>query len=184
MKKLLVSVVAAFGLLAATSASAVTMVEPGGGPYDITSDTLFTFSPDSVDATSGVSYTLDFFSSVDPQPALAVSFGGTVEGLIEDVSLVWTNAADDILRSASLADFTIIDVIDGVQAFSGSLSTLFTAPDLAQSLTISITTSAFNGGDGLADFNVNVQPVPLPAPFLMLLAAAGGLVLVARRRAA
>ncbi|MEI4233962.1 VPLPA-CTERM sorting domain-containing protein [Roseovarius sp. D22-M7] len=160
--------VAAILALGAQKAGAATVVNEGGGPYDITTDTLFTGLVEDPDGGAG-SYIVDFTSSRDPLPATAAA--SLTEGVLDtfdDLTMEWQDGSGTALASTP--------VFDPVTR----LETTFASPNLAQSLAFTWTGSATDQG-----FDFEVSPVPLPAGIWLMLGALGGLLgLRHRRRAA
>lgn len=156
-------------LLAPAIAPATTIIVEGGGPYDVTSDDLFSGVALSFSGGPGA-YTVEFFTP------------GALVGAVADVAV--TDAAINTL----FTDLTI-SWLDGatlntlVQAPGiETLSTVFSGAFPTQSLVFSWSDSVQFAGFGY-DVTTSVAPIPLPASFLLLGAALGGLGLLARRRA-
>jgi hypothetical protein len=159
--------VAAICALAAQKAEAVTIVDEGDGPYDITTDTLFTGEVDNPTGGAG-SYIVDFTSSQDPLPATAAaSVTEGVLGTFTDLTMEWQDAS-----GTALATTPVFDPVT-------RLETTFASPNLAQSLAFSWTGSTAEQG-----FDFEVSPVPLPAGVWLMLGALGGLAGLRHRRKA
>lgn len=154
--------------LAPFAASAVTLVEEGAGPFDITSDTLFTGVVTSLAEGPG-EFTIDFFApggSTEATADVAVTFE-SVMTIFTDLTMSWI----DGLTSNTIVQSPGID----------TLTTVFAAPNLVQQLQFSWSGSTLGAGFGF-DVVTGVSQVPLPAPLLLLLSAIVGLGFVSRGR--
>ena len=167
MKKL--AMFAAAAAIAPFGLSASTIVTNGGGPYDISSDTLFT----AIVVTDGGpgSYIIDFFNSSDDVLALASAAvtTTTVSDSFDNLEMSWFNAVE----LGTIVQLTGVTV----------LSTVFDAEFPEQTLRFEWTDSVAGSG-----FRADVVPtmvpsaIPLPASVLLLGSALGGLGLLRGRR--
>lgn len=155
-------------MLAPAMASATTIVVEGGGPYDVTSDTLFTGIVISFAGGPGT-YTVDF---VSPGAAIAAIADAAVT--TADIDTIFTDLTMSWLDGASLNTLVLSPGID-------TLSTVFSGAFLSQRLQFSWTDSVQLAGFGY-DVSTAPAPVPLPASVLLLGAALAGLGLLRRRR--
>ncbi|MBL3571939.1 hypothetical protein BV509_11265 [Rhodovulum sulfidophilum] len=162
-------VLASFVLaMASAAASAAIVVVDGGGPYDITSDTLFTGIVQS-SADGAGSYSIDFFTPGDPTNAVADAAvtAATVNSSFTNLTMSWI----DGLNLNTLVSAEGID----------TLSTLFNGAFPAQSLLFEWTDS-----DALAGFRFDVEAsvaaVPIPAGLLLLGSGGAALGLLGWRR--
>ena len=154
--------------LAPFAASAITLVQEGAGPFDVTSDTLFTGIVTSLAEGPGA-YTIDFFApggSTSAEADAAVTFE-SVNTIFTDLTMSWI----DGLTSNTIVQSPGID----------TLTTVFAAPRLIQQLQFSWSGSTLGAGFGF-DVVTGVAQVPLPAPVLLLLSALVGLGFVSRGR--
>lgn len=148
-------------------AEAATLVAEGGGPYDITTDSLFFGTVESASGEAG-SYIVDFTSSTDPLAATASASltGDVLDATFTNLTMQW----QDTDSGTSLATAS-------VEAPVTRLDTVFGEPNLDQSL-------VFNWEDSVegAGFDFDVNPVPLPAGAWLLLSALGGMGALQYRR--
>lgn len=154
--------------LAPFAASAITLVQEGAGPFDITSDTLFTGVVRSLAEGPGV-FTIDFFApggSTTAEADVAVTFE-SVMTIFSGLTMTWI----DGLTSNTIVQSPGID----------TLTTVFAAPNLIQQLQFSWSGSTLGAGFGF-DVAAGVSQVPLPAPLFLLLSAIVGLGFVSRSR--
>ncbi|MGM0661320.1 MAG: VPLPA-CTERM sorting domain-containing protein [Pseudomonadota bacterium] len=157
-----------FAITAPLGASAATIAVEGGGPYDVTSDTLFTGVVTS-SADGAGSYILDFFTP-----------GQTVVGV-----------ADAAVTEATIGEsFTGLNMswIDGINlntlvsaAGVDTLTTEFNEDFPVQQLRFDWSNSVADAGFRF-DVETTVAAVPLPASILLIGTALGGLGLFGRRR--
>ncbi|MGR3762395.1 VPLPA-CTERM sorting domain-containing protein (plasmid) [Roseobacteraceae bacterium NS-SX3] len=136
-----------------------------GGSYDIKSDNFFTGTV--VGNGGSGNHSVNFFTSQSPLNAAAnasvtVLIGGTFNGL----AMSWYDAATNALKSTSAITSGIV-----------GLTTTFTNASPSQNLVFSWTGSTKGVG-----FDFDVAAAPLPAAFMMLLTAIGGLGLAGWRR--
>lgn len=165
---MLKSIVCAVLLALAPLSAAATTVTPGGS-YDINSDSLFSGSV--VPAANGAgSYSVTFFSLVDPTPASAnvLIFVPVLKSFTGLTMSWWDSATNAVLSTTAVTPVT-------------ALSTVFTSPNLSQNLVFSWSSGPKNVG---FNFNVAVAPVPVPAAGLLLLTAFAGLGAMRMRRKA
>ena len=167
----------AAALLMTGTASAVTTVTAGGGPYDIKSDNLFIGTATSPGGPG--SYAVDFFSPVDPLGGTAnASVTVNVFGLFRGLTMSWVDTANHSNV------FATIDILgDGFQT---TLKTLFSSAStsLNQTLLFSWSYAQPPKNGGTIGFDFDVAAVPLPAGGILLLTALGGLGLMRRRKTA
>lgn len=167
MKALALFTVAA--VIAPLGVSAAVVTE-GGGPYDVSSEALFTGVAVS-DAGGAGSYILDFFTpgvTIDAEADAAVT-QATVNQSFTGLSMSWVDG---------LALNTIVSA-SGVD----TLSTVFDMTFPTQQLRFDWTDSV--AGQGFR-FDVTttggVSTIPVPASLLLLLSGIGGLGLFGARR--
>lgn len=155
-------------LLAPAVAPATTLVTQFGGPYDVTSDRLFTGVVTSAADGAGT-YTVDFFSPSQVTKAVAdvAVTSAAVTVVFKDLSMSW-------LDGESLNTLVQVPGID-------TLSTVFHGAFMAQRLQFEWSDSTAGAGFG---FDVTTTPIPLPASVFLLAAALGGLGVVRSRRVA
>lgn len=158
--------------LAPAIAPAATIVVEGGGPYDVTSDTLF--SGIAISFTGGAgSYTIDFFTpgAVAGAVADAAVTSAAISTLFTDLTMSWIDG--ETLNT--LVQAPGIDTISTI--FSGA----FPTQQLVFSWSDSVQLAGF-GFDVSTETASMPQPIPLPASVLLLGAALGGLGVLGRRR--
>lgn len=150
------------------AASAVTLVEEGAGPFDVTADTLFTGVVKSLAEGPGI-FSINFFApggSTDATADVAVTFE-SVMTIFSDLTMSWVDGVtqNTIVQSPGI----------------DTLTTVFVAPNLLQQLQFSWSGSTLGAGFGF-DVVTAVSQVPLPAPLLLLLSAIAGLAFLSRGR--
>lgn len=160
----------AFALSLPFAASAATVT----GDFD--PDNLNTLAGSGVVGTSNISDldgggTVDFDFEVDPQPR-AVSGIGTVrragppDGTVVGLSITFNGVA-----------VTLVDDGNNTQSFSFGPSNFA----LGEVFTLAFSWEDAASTDNI-DFDIELQPVPVPAAGLMLLSVLGGGAFVARRK--
>ena len=169
----LATAVAAFPLTAsAVSFDAMNNVAPG-------SDNTLTGAPYFFDASfedsdeAGV-FDFTFTNLLLDQAAVTISQGTVLQNTLDFMGGVTVSWLDDgasafIAEGAGPQGFSLSTVI--AQGASDTLRVDFGDP------TANVAT-----GRGDIDFSIKVQPIPLPASILMLLAAMGGVAFLGRRR--
>lgn len=158
----------AAAVLMTGSASALTSVTQGGS-YDINSDNLF-YGAAASNGGAG-SYSVNFFSLVDPTRAQSnASVTLNILGTFSGLTMSWVQAGTNTVLNSTA-------ILAGVT----TLNTLFTAPNLSQSLVFTWTDSQLSKSGRPVTFDFDVSSVPLPAGGILLLTALGGLG-IARRR--
>lgn len=185
----------------------ITIADGDAADLDPTSDAVF-----AVQTIGGFSVTFGTSSTVTPAEAFLQDFSLRVSGsggpltisVTEDYDLTGSSSTSPLLGEFDITPTTINGTLaanvvvsqggDTGVIFDGDVSgdesaSVSLAPPIDPSLTFAVmTTYTFDDvGPGLGtsfDAVTSVSAIPLPAPILMLLAAAGGLVLVARRRSA
>lgn len=166
MKKLVLFAVVAVVVPLGVSASVVT---ESGGPYDVTSDVLFTGIATS-DAGGAGSYVVSFFTpgaSVTAVADAAVT-QATVDASFTDLTMSWIDGlALNAIVSASGVDTlsTVFDMTFPVQ----QLRFDWTNSVAGQGFRFDVTTEAM------------VSTIPVPASILLLLSGLGGLGLLGAR---
>ncbi|MFW2545250.1 VPLPA-CTERM sorting domain-containing protein [Primorskyibacter sp. 2E107] len=155
-------------IIAPLGVSAATIAAEGGGPYDVTSDTLFTGIVTSSGDGAG-SYILDFFTSGATQEAVANAAvtEATINSSFTDLSMSWIDG---------LALNTIVSAA-GVD----QLTTVFNGMYPVQQLRFDWTDSV-NGAGFRFDVTTTIAAVPLPASALLLLTAFAGAGFAGRKR--
>ena len=156
--------------LGAGKADAITAVNAGGGPYDITADTLFQGVVNSPSDGAG-SYIVNFTSPIDPLEASAAA------SLTEDVFETFTGLTMEWQNTSTGTPLASTTVGSGIT----SVETTFDASNPDQSLVFDWTDSAEGAG---FDFDVSPAAVPLPAGGWLLLTAFGGMAALRRCRKA
>lgn len=161
-------------LLAPAVAQAATIVVEGGGPYDVTSDTLFAGVASSFTGGPGT-YILDFFTpgaTVGAVADVAVT-AAAINTLFTDLTMSWIDGA------------TLQTIVQapGIDTLSTVFSTAFPMQKLEFSWSDSVQFAGF-GYDVTTTMASDPNPIPLPASILLLGAAFGAIGLAARRRAA
>lgn len=153
-------VIAPFGL------SAATIAVEGGGPYDVSTETLFTGIVTS-SADGAGSYVIDFFTSGPAVTAVvdAAVTDATINTSFTDLTMSWI----DGLNLNTIVSATGVDTLTSV------FDTGFPVQQLVFAWTDSVNGSGFR-------FDVATTPVPLPASVLLLGAAFAGLGVVTRAR--
>jgi len=152
--------------VAASNAEAAILVVQGGGPYDITSGDQQFFG--AVTASGGAgTYSIDFTAPIDPTEATAsATIGVIVSGTFTGLTMSWVDTFSNVVIS-SIAVGPIIT----------ELSTLFTAPNLNQTLVF-----AWTGSQAGAGFDFEIQAQVVPVPGALALFATGIVGLAMRRR--
>ena len=163
---------ACIAVMAPLAAAAATVVTDGGGPYDVTSDTLFTGIAQS-SADGAGSYVIEFFTP-----------GATVRAVADAAVTVAT-------VNESFANLTM-SWIDGLNlntlvsaAGVDTLTTVFDTTYPVQQLRFDWTDSDAQAGfrfDVQTDVQTGVAPVPVPASVLFLAPVLAGLGFAGRRR--
>lgn len=157
-----------FAITAPLGASAATIAVEGGGPYDVTSDTLFTGIVTS-SADGAGSYILEFFTSGPTVFAVADAAvtQATVSSSFTDLEMSWIDGLNlNTLNSAAGVD---------------TLTTEFNEDFPVQQLRFDWSNSVAEAGFRF-DIETDVTPVPLPASILLIGTALAGLGLFGRRR--
>jgi hypothetical protein len=152
--------------IAPLGASAATIAVQGGGPYDVSIESLFTGIVIS-SADGAGSYVLDFFTSGPVVTAVvdAAVTAATINTSFTDLTMSWI----DGLALNTLVSATGVD----------TLTTEFNSGFPVQQLVFEWTDSDADAG---FRFDVTTTPVPLPASVLLLGAAFAGLGAVTRAR--
>ncbi len=154
--------------VAPLGASAATIAVQGGGPYDVTSDSLFTGIVESTADGAG-SYILDFFTpgpTVDAIADAAVT-EATTNSSFTGLTMSWIDGLNlNTLVSAA-----------GVDTLSTSFNTVFPVQQLRFDWTDSVNEAGFR-----FDVETTVAAVPLPASILLFGSALAGLGIFGRRR--
>lgn len=116
------------------------------------------------------SWAVEFITDTDPVDAGAfATLGGFTAGSFVGLTMSWRDAANVVLSTVNIS-----------AAGNYLLSTVFTVPNLTQSLVFNWTGSKRGTG-----FDVEVAAtVPLPAGGLLLLGALGGIAALRRRKTA
>jgi hypothetical protein len=156
----LAAAIAPFGV------SAATIAVEGGGPYDVSTETLFTGIVVS-SADGAGSYVLDFFTSGPDVTAVADAAvtEATIDTSFTDLTMSWI----DGLNLNTLVAATGVD----------TLTTAFNSGFPVQKLVFEWSDSDVGAG---FRFDVETTPVPLPASVLLLGAAFAGLGVATRAR--
>lgn len=166
MNRFVVCAIVAMG--APMGVSAATIATQGGGPYDISSDTLFTGIVVSESDGAG-SYVLDFFTSGEEVKAIAEAAvtAATVNISFANLTMSWI----DGLSNNTLVSSAGVD----------TLTTVFNAAYPIQQLSFDWTNSDAGAGFRF-DVATNVAPIPLPASILLFGSALAGLGAINRRK--
>lgn len=189
MKEVLISAVAAAGLLGlATSAHAVTATASNGDAFfdgvTLIDDGSDVVSINHNDIAADTSFTAKFAFDFDTDLLLpgvasqiAIQF---VSGApqFSDLELSISSTAGTL---SSIMPMNPIDLL-AVDTFSFELDPGDGIVDIV--FDVKGTTNDFNVGQSGADYSLEVAAVPLPAPLFLLMAAAGGLALAARKKSA
>lgn len=153
-------------LVAPLGVSAATIAKEGNGPYDVTSDTLFTGIVES-SADGAGSYVLDFFTS--GAMVTAVADAAVTEATIASSFTGLTMSWIDGLELNTLVSAAGVD----------ELTTVFDSGFPVQQLRFDWTNSVDGAG---FRFDVTTTPVPLPASAVLIGTTLAGLGFLGRRQ--
>ena len=166
LRKTFLGAVAALALSVASGASEAATLIFNGGSSSISYGDGFTAT--IINPTGAGSFIHTFTSVADPLGVDAQVSVLTITGTFVGMNLSWLDA--------SLATLSSVSVVP----FSTTLATVFTIPNLTQSVRVSWTSST---PSAVAVLGV-VAAVPVPAGGLLLLGALGGLTALRRRKMA
>lgn len=157
-----------FAIAAPLGASANTIAFEGGGPYNISSDSLFTGIVTS-SADGAGSYILDFFTPGQTVVGVADAAvtQATIDSSFTDLSMSWIDG-----RSSNT-----LDSAAGVDTLTTEFNDEFPVQQLRFDWSDSVAEAGFR-----FDVETDVTPVPLPASILLIGSALAGLGLFGRRR--
>lgn len=167
------TVLALAAAIAPVSVSAATIAAEGGGPYDVTSDTLFTGIVTSAADGPG-SYVLDFFTPGETiiANADAAVTPATVNISFSNLTMSWVDGLNLNTLVAS----------SGVDELSTTFDTDFPVQQLVFDWTDSDAGSGFRF-DVETEFAA-IAPIPVPASVLLLGSALAGAGIFGRKRKA
>ena len=155
-------------VMAPLVASAATVVAEGGGPYDVTSDVLFTGIAQS-SADGAGSYTIDFFTPGNAVLAIADAAvtQATIDTSFTDLTMSWIDGLN----------LNVLVAATGVDTITTAFDTSFPTQQLRFDWTDSNDQAGFR-----FDVATQVAPVPVPASFLLLGSTLAAFGFFARRR--